>query len=153
MYIYIWQHQAITWTNVDLSSVRSCDIHLKTISQELLKITIHWYEFENYQIKITAASPKGQWVKRLCICFDSLGICDFEKKQSNSALLSPLHVSIFQYPKRCVRILTHSWRWLFCERTAWLWSPRLKGPLVSRMVSPSGTETRIYWENTVKSLI
>ena len=24
-----WQHQAITWTNVDLSSVRSCGIHLR----------------------------------------------------------------------------------------------------------------------------
>ena len=27
-------HQAITWTNVDLSSVRSSDIHLRAISQE-----------------------------------------------------------------------------------------------------------------------
>ena len=26
------RHQAITWTNVDLSSVRSCVIHLRTLS-------------------------------------------------------------------------------------------------------------------------
>ena len=29
------QHQAITWTNVDLSSVRSSDILLKAISQQV----------------------------------------------------------------------------------------------------------------------
>ena len=31
----IWRHQAITWTNVDLSSVRSSDIHLRASSQEI----------------------------------------------------------------------------------------------------------------------
>ena len=31
----IWrQHQAITWTNVDWSSVKSSDIHIRAISQE-----------------------------------------------------------------------------------------------------------------------
>ena len=30
-----WRHQAITWTNVDLSSVRSCGVHVRTISQEI----------------------------------------------------------------------------------------------------------------------
>ena len=30
-----WWHQAITWTNVDLSSVRSSDIHLRASSQEI----------------------------------------------------------------------------------------------------------------------
>ena len=30
-----WRHQAITWTNVDLSSVRSSYIHLMAISQEI----------------------------------------------------------------------------------------------------------------------
>ena len=27
-----WRHQAITWTNVDLSSARFCGIHLRTLS-------------------------------------------------------------------------------------------------------------------------
>ena len=37
-----WRHQAITWTNVDLSSVRSCGIYLRTISfsHEMLSIFI-----------------------------------------------------------------------------------------------------------------
>ena len=30
-----WRHQAITWSNVDLSSVSSSDIYLRLISQEL----------------------------------------------------------------------------------------------------------------------
>ena len=30
-----WQHQAITWPNVDSSSVSSSDIHLRVISQEI----------------------------------------------------------------------------------------------------------------------
>ena len=30
-----WRHQAITWTNVDWSSVKSSDIHIRAISQEM----------------------------------------------------------------------------------------------------------------------
>ena len=33
-------HQAITWLNIDFSLVKLCDIHLITISQQLLKISI-----------------------------------------------------------------------------------------------------------------
>ena len=35
-----WRYQTITWTNVDLSSVRSCIIHLRTLSKEALKVPI-----------------------------------------------------------------------------------------------------------------
>ena len=35
-----WWHQVINWTNVDCSSVGSCHIHWKTISEETLKISI-----------------------------------------------------------------------------------------------------------------
>ena len=35
-----WRHQTITWTNVDLASVRSSDIHLRAISRELLQLSI-----------------------------------------------------------------------------------------------------------------
>ena len=31
-WLFVWRHRAITLTNVDLSSVRSCDIHLRTLS-------------------------------------------------------------------------------------------------------------------------
>ena len=53
-WLVAWRHQAITWTNVDWSSVKSSDIHIRAISQEMpqssitkicLKITnlkFHW---------------------------------------------------------------------------------------------------------------
>ena len=34
-WLFGWRHQAITWTNVDLSSVRSSDIQLRAISQDI----------------------------------------------------------------------------------------------------------------------
>ena len=33
--VMAWRHQAITWTNVDWSSVKSSDIHIRAISQEM----------------------------------------------------------------------------------------------------------------------
>ena len=34
-WLVAWRHQAITWTNVDWSSVKSSDIHVRAISQEM----------------------------------------------------------------------------------------------------------------------
>ena len=34
-WLVAWRHQAITWTNVDWSSVKSSDIHIRAISQEM----------------------------------------------------------------------------------------------------------------------
>ena len=34
-WLVAWRHQAITWTNVDWSSVKSNDIHIRVISQEM----------------------------------------------------------------------------------------------------------------------
>ena len=39
-WLVAWRHQAITWTNVDLPSVRSIGIHLSIISQEILQPSI-----------------------------------------------------------------------------------------------------------------
>ena len=35
-----WRHPAITWTNVDLSSVKFSDIHIRAISQEMPRPSI-----------------------------------------------------------------------------------------------------------------
>ena len=40
VHIMAWRHQAITWTNVDLSSIRFSDIHLQAISQEIPQSSI-----------------------------------------------------------------------------------------------------------------
>ena len=34
-WLVAWRHQAITWTNVDWSSVKSSGIHIRSISQEM----------------------------------------------------------------------------------------------------------------------
>ena len=45
-----WRHQAITWTNVDLSSVRSCDIDLRAISWETPKPLITKFDLKIPQL-------------------------------------------------------------------------------------------------------
>ena len=40
-WLVAWQHQAITWTNVDSSSVRSLSIHLRALSLDDVKIPIN----------------------------------------------------------------------------------------------------------------
>ena len=39
-WLVAWRHQAITWTHVDLSSEGFCGILQRTVSQELLKVSI-----------------------------------------------------------------------------------------------------------------
>ena len=60
----LW-HQAITWTNVDLSKV-FCGNHLEAMLQEeLMKLICNM--FKDYNFKITTTSPRGQWVKAAVI--------------------------------------------------------------------------------------
>ena len=47
-WIVAWRHQAITWPNIDLSSVRSSYIHMMAISQE-----IHQPSIIQFSAKIT----------------------------------------------------------------------------------------------------
>ena len=61
-WLVAWWHQAISWTKVDLSSVRSCDIHLRAIE---CQTNILYDEFEYYTFKIPTISPRGQWVNAL----------------------------------------------------------------------------------------
>ena len=39
-WLFAWQHPAIVWTNVDWSSVKSSDIHMRAISQEMPQSSI-----------------------------------------------------------------------------------------------------------------
>ena len=41
-WLVAWRHQAITWTSVDLSSVRSSGIHLRAILQEIPQPSVTW---------------------------------------------------------------------------------------------------------------
>ena len=60
--LHAWRHQAITWTNVDWSSAKSNDIHIRAISRDA-STTNHWNPFENNISKSSFRFPRGQWVK------------------------------------------------------------------------------------------
>ena len=96
--LYAWRHQAITWTNVDLSSVRSIDIQLMTISQEMP------------QPLITKISLKNT----------------YELKKSNDTVSHQLllHVSNPSMPAGCICIIHCSELWAKyvpqkCHRAKW----------------------------------
>ena len=59
-----WPHKAITWFNVGLSSIRSCCIHLKVLSQEYLHIPVSKIGLKIAFLKIPSRSLRGQWVNR-----------------------------------------------------------------------------------------
>ena len=64
--------QAIIWTNVDLSLVRSSDIHLRAASQEIPQPSITKSSLKIMHIyKISSTSPRGQWV--ICVHCSSAG--------------------------------------------------------------------------------
>ena len=56
-------YQAITWTNVDLSSVRLSDIHLRASSQEIRQPSITEIIWIITYLKCHSNFPRGQWVK------------------------------------------------------------------------------------------
>ena len=57
-----WRHQAITWTNVNLSSVWFWDTHLKPTAQQVLKMSIRQMSRKNTFGIFKTASPRGQWI-------------------------------------------------------------------------------------------
>ena len=59
-----YQHQAITRTNVYLSSIRSNGIHLMAKFRGNTKDIIHKNMFESFIFRITATSVRRQWVNR-----------------------------------------------------------------------------------------
>ena len=56
-------HHAITWTNVDLTSIRSNDIHLRAILQESPQSSITKISLKNYHLKFHSNPPGSEWVK------------------------------------------------------------------------------------------
>ena len=51
-----WRHQAITWTNVDWSSVESSDIHIRAISQEMPQLSITKIHLKTTYLKFVLIS-------------------------------------------------------------------------------------------------
>ena len=66
-WLVAWWHQAITWSNVDLSPVRFCDIsgqfcNTSAINHWNCSSCSCWNKLENYITKISFKLPRGQWV-------------------------------------------------------------------------------------------
>ena len=60
--VYWWRHKAITWTNVDLSCVRSCDNHLRAISLGIHQAQITEFRIIDHYQKCHS-NLLGQWGK------------------------------------------------------------------------------------------
>ena len=56
-WLVAWQHQAITWTNIDLSSKKSCNFLMKTISLEILVISMCNTSTKNTFLKLRPHLP------------------------------------------------------------------------------------------------
>ena len=60
-WLVAWRHQAVTWTNVDLSPVRSSGIHLIAISQKIPQPPIFELVWKIIYLKF-CSNQRGQWV-------------------------------------------------------------------------------------------
>ena len=95
----IWQHrtgsalaqvmafcQAITWANVDLSLVRSCGIHLREISQEMLKTSILDMSLKMIDSKLQPHLPGAHELIALVCCCENNYVSIHLLAQTSDAL-------------------------------------------------------------------
>ena len=60
LWLVAWQHQAITWTNVDLLLVRFNDILFRAISEQVSQVIYHCHWLEKYSSTISLKPPRPQ---------------------------------------------------------------------------------------------
>ena len=90
-----WRHQAITWTNIDLSSGRWCDIHLKTSSQEIPQPSITEIICKIKHLKFHSNFPGAN---ELIVCRRYYPLCNY-------SLPKPILTKIYD------NIWCQSWCW------------------------------------------
>ena len=61
--LHAWRHQAITWTNVDWSSAKSNDIHIRAISQEMPQPPITEIRLKITYLKVHSDFPGANELK------------------------------------------------------------------------------------------
>ena len=64
-WLVAWRHKAFTWTNVDISLVRFCGIHLRAELLICIMRGIYRY-FRKYCLEANEFSHRG-WVMRICV--------------------------------------------------------------------------------------
>ena len=62
-WLVAWRHQVITWTNVDWSSVKSSDIHIRVISQEMPQPSITKIHLKITYLKFPSHFPGANELK------------------------------------------------------------------------------------------
>ena len=63
LWLDAWWHQAITWTNVELSSGGFCGIHLRVILQEVFMNSIHDMCLKSTLLKLLPDLPGDNEIK------------------------------------------------------------------------------------------
>ena len=64
-WLVAWWHQVITWTNVDLSSLRSSDVHLRSISLEISQPPVNEISLKIIFLRFYWNLPGGPWVNEV----------------------------------------------------------------------------------------
>ena len=97
-WLVAWRHQAITWTNVDWSSVKSSDIHIRAISKEMTQPSI-----TKICLKITCLKCHSNFpgVNELISCglMYMHTLCHVSKPNSQGGLFSQLSQSSICKPQ------------------------------------------------------
>ena len=86
-------HQAITWTNVDLSSVRSRDILLRAISQQVSQPSITVFGLKSTPSKSSLKSPRPQWVNSKKLDITHITVMTNVKLRSDYEFMKDTHIS------------------------------------------------------------
>ena len=73
-WLVAWRHQAITWTNVDLSSVRLSDIHLRASSQEIPQPSITEFIWKIKDLKFHSDFPGANELNQFSVTWVNLVI-------------------------------------------------------------------------------
>ena len=94
----VWQHQAIAWTNVDISLVRFCGIHLRAIPQQMPKLQFCRMNLNSLLLIIFATFPRGNELN-----YKNLH-CFFSQKPDEFSMLLALpcgrdHMDVMQQTK------------------------------------------------------
>ena len=88
-WLVAWRHQAITWTNVDLPSVRSIGIHLSTILQEILQPSITKISWKITSLKFLWNLPGANELKSLeSLHLSKLGVMSGSLAQCHPCMAS-----------------------------------------------------------------
>ena len=80
-WLVAWCHQAITWTNVDLSSVRSSGIHLRAILQEIPQPSVNEISLKITYLKFCSNLPGADELNsisishKICTLFSCVLFC------------------------------------------------------------------------------